>query len=119
MHLWTKARALKDSPDRFFFKFDFTNYPTEAPTGCLVDPETGELLPQEKRPKGSERVAIVFRTNWKDGTALYHPYDRVAIEGHSAWPTTHPHLIWTPKHTICDLLIELHGLLDSEEYTHV
>lgn len=117
--LWVKARPRKDAPERFFFSFDFTNYPTDAQTGQLIDPASGALLPEAKRPKGSDRVLMVFRTNWKDGTALYHPYDRVAIEGHNEWPRTHPHLIWTPKHTVCDLLVELHGLLDSEEYTHV
>lgn len=117
--LWVKASPRPSGPNRFYFNFDFTNYPTEAQTGCLCDPASAAMLPEANRPKGRDRVALVFRTNWESGAALYHPYDRVAIKGHDDWPTKHPHLIWTSKHTICDLLMELHNLLESEEYTHV
>ena len=76
------------------------------------------MLEIAKRPKGrlNSRFAKVFRTDWKDGQAFYHPFDRVAVEGHDKWPTEQPSLIWDVNHTIVDYLEEIHSLLNSGDY---
>jgi hypothetical protein len=88
------------------------------PTGTFWDPGTGSVLTPEKRPRGKadSRFAKVFRTDWKDGLAFYHPYDRVAIEGHDKWPQEQPSLIWNADHTIVDYLEEFRSLLNSGDY---
>lgn len=79
------------------------------------------MLAPAKRPKGKpgSRVAMVFRLDWNNGTAFYHPYDRVAAQGHPDWATTQPHLVWTSDNTIVDFLEEFHSLLNSGDYLGV
>lgn len=115
---WIAAAARPDAPDRYFVLLNAAGYRSDSPTGTFWDPETKAILEFSKRPKGNagSRVAMVFRTDWNNGTAFYHPYDRVAAKGHSDWPSKYPHLIWTAQHTIVDFLQEIHGLLNSGDY---
>ena len=58
---------------------------------------TNAVLAADQWPKGAGgRVTSVFRTNWKGGTALYLPCDRVSIQGHDNWRTEMPSKIWRP-----------------------
>ena len=116
--LWITAAEREGGPDRFYVALDLAGYRTAAPTGTFWDPATKSMLDSAKRPKGrpGSRFAKVFRTDWEGGRAFYHPYDRVAAQGHPKWPMTQPHLIWTANHTIVDYLVEFHTLLNSGDY---
>ena len=119
--LWIAAAPRAGAPDRFYLCLDATGYRTEPPTGTLWDPTTKAALAHDKRPKGKpkSRFALVFRTDWENGRAFYHPFDRVAAKGHPNWPKEQPHLIWTPERTIVDFLDEFHRLLHSGDYIGV
>ena len=119
--LWITAATRPASPDRFYISLDLCGYRAASPTGTFWDPLTQAPLELAKRPKGREgsRFAMVFRTDWNDGRAFYHPYDRVATAGHSNWSSEHPSHIWTSNHTIVDYLWEFHGLLNSGDYLGV
>jgi hypothetical protein len=97
---------------------DLAGYRSVPPTGTFYDPVTEARLANDKRPKatGDSRFAKVFRTDWSGGSAFYHPYDRVAASGHTEWPRTQAHLIWTHAHTIADYLQEFHALLNCGDY---
>lgn len=116
--LWVQPAVREGAPDRFYLRLDLEGYRTMPPTGTFWDPGTGSVLTPEKRPRGKadSRFAKVFRTDWKDGLAFYHPYDRVAIEGHDKWPQEQPSLIWNADHTIVDYLEEFRSLLNSGDY---
>jgi hypothetical protein len=119
--LWLAAAARPNAPERFYIQVDLSGYRTVAPTGTFWDPETKSVLHPSKRPKGKpeSRCARVFRTDWKNGAAFYHPYDRVATSDHQQWKTDLPHKIWTSALTIVDYLEEFHSLLNGGEYIGV
>lgn len=119
--LWVAAAPRPNSPDRHYLLLDLTGYRTVSPTGSFWDPETKTPLALAKWPKGTygSRVAKVFRTDWEGGRALYHPYDRVAAQGHADWPTQQPHLVWNSNRTIVDYLEEVFGLLQGGDYVGV
>jgi len=116
---WIAAASRERAPDRYFVRLDCRNYPTDPPTGTFWDPDTKGDLATEKRPTGTGQVEKVFRIDWENGRAFYHPYDRVAAKGHPDWPRQYPYWVWDEKHTIVDLLSVLHGLLNSREYRGV
>ena len=119
--LWIAAGPRPNAPDRFHVSLDVAGYRAVPPTGTFWDPATKSTLDVGKRPKGKpeSRFAKVFRTDWENGVAFYHPYDRKASESHSRWPSEQPHLIWTSNHTIVDYLEEFHSLLNSGDYVGV
>lgn len=116
--LWIAAAERPGAPDRFYVLLDVAGYRSDSPTGTFWDPATKDILDLAKRPKGRDgsRFARVFRTDWKKGQAFYHPYDRVAVQGHAKWLTEQPHLVWTSDHTIVDFLEEFHSLLNCGDY---
>ena len=116
--LWISAAPRPNAPDRYYVRLDLSNYRTVAPTGTFWDPNTKDMLDLAKRPKGrpNSRFAMVFRTDWEGGRAFYHPYDRVAAQGHPNWPREQPSLIWDSNHTIVDLLEEFHSLLNCGDH---
>jgi len=116
--LWIAAAPRPNAPDRYYVRRDLSNYRTVAPTGTFWDPSTKDSLELAKRPKGrpGSRFAMVFRTDWEGGKAFYHPYDRVAAQGHANWPREQPSLIWDSNHTIVDCLEEFHSLLNCGDY---
>ncbi|MGD0021270.1 MAG: hypothetical protein ABSC54_03105 [Smithellaceae bacterium] len=123
--LWIAAVPRANSPDWFYILLDVAGYRSVSPTGTFWDPSTRCMLDFSKRPKGrpDSRFAKVFRTDWpsppQQGSAFYHPYDRVAAQGHTAWPGEQPHLVWTINQTIVDYLEEFHALLNSGDYIGV
>jgi len=120
--LWIAAAPRPKARERFYFLLDLKGYRTVPPTGTLWDPETKARLALEKWPKGKDgsRFARVFRiADWQCGAAFYHPYDRVAAEGHSEWKSQQPHLVWTADHTIVEWLEEFYDLLQGSDYVGV
>lgn len=115
---WLAAAARANAPARFHVLLDLAGYRSVPPTGTFWDPTTKSTLEFSKRPKGKtdSRFAKVFRTDWESGLAFYHPYDRVAANGHTEWPKEQPHLVWTSEHTIVDYLEEFHSLLQCGDY---
>jgi len=118
---WMAAAARVNAPGRYYIQLDLSGYRSVPPTGTFWDPNTKTVLDFPKRPKGKSdsRFAKVFRTDWEKGSAFYHPYDRVAAQGHPKWAAEQPHIIWTSNHTIVDYLEEFHSLLNCGDYLGV
>ena len=118
---WMAAAERVNAPARFHILVDLSGYRSVPPSGAFWDPSTKSALDFSKRPKGrtDSRFAKVFRTDWKNGSAFYHPYDRVAALDHPQWAAEQPHLIWTSNHTIVDYLEEFHSLLQCGDYLGV
>jgi hypothetical protein len=116
--LWLAAANRLNAPERFYIRLDAAGYRAAPPTGTFWDPATKSTLELAKWPKGrpNSRFAKVFRTDWENRVAFYHPYDRFAAKSHTAWPKEQPHLIWTSDHTIVDYLEEFHSLLNCGDY---
>jgi hypothetical protein len=106
-----------NAPSEYVLQFNLQNYPQSAPTARPWDMERNAPLADGKRPHGISRVSKAFRTDWKNGIALYLPCDREAIEGHDAWRTQHPAMIWDPNEGITLYLRIVHELLNSSDYT--
>jgi hypothetical protein len=123
--LWIAAAARNHAPERFYIGMDASGYRNTPPTGCFWDPSTKLPLDLKLWPKGkpNSRVAKVFRTDWNNGTAFYHPYDRVAAESHKPqWAPgarDDPRRRWTANHTIVDYLEEFHALLNCGDYVGI
>lgn len=117
--MWIAAGERKNSPPCFHVRAGCSGYPCRGPTGTFWDPEKKSQLANGLWPKGRARVAHVFRTNWEEGRAFYHPFDGFALEKHSDWPTKYPNKLWTRKHGIANWIAEFHELLNCEEYQGV
>lgn len=118
---WLAAVPRINAPDRFYVALDAAGYRAASPTGTFWDPSARATLDFAKRPKGkpNSRFVRVFRTDWENGRAFYHPYDRLAAQSHPAWPQEQPHLIWNDKHTIVDYLEEFQTMLTNGDYVGV
>lgn len=115
------ASTLVDNVSEYHFRFDCTDYPHQAPTGSIWDLDGNTPLQADRRPPTRGRAAKIFRTDWPGhakGAVLYHPYDREAAGTHAEWPAKQPRLLWTPSHTITDLLDELHAVLNVGDAVH-
>jgi hypothetical protein len=101
----------------FGLRLDCYGYPSAAPTGRLWDLSSNAALAIGQWPgsKGG-RVKAVFRPDWKDGTALYLPCDRVSREGHDNWRVEAPTMIWNPSRGITQYLEIVHELLNCGDY---
>jgi hypothetical protein len=109
------AVAARDEHE-YVLRFDCSGYPQNPPTARLWDSGKNAPLDVASWPKGDGRIASVFRSDWKAGTALYLPCDRAAIEGHDNWRTQHPSKIWCPSKGIAQYLEIVHELLQSKDY---
>lgn len=114
--IWIAAAERNKAADRYYFKFDLGNYPAVAPNIGLWKPETNTSLPALERPKGSGNVSMIFRSNWLDGSHLYAPYERTALQTHPDWPSAYPDLMWKPTDKIHKIVNDLHINLNSTEY---
>ena len=104
-------------PAEYALRFECTNYPQTAPTARPWDAERNSPLPLARWPNGKSRVPLAFNPEWKDGQCLYLPCDRLSIEGHDAWRTQHPSMIWSPTSDITQYLRIVHDLLNSSDYS--
>lgn len=112
------AAPRANAPQEFFLRFDLTGYPESAPTATPWNPETGDMLGADLRPKG-ERASHVFRSNWERGRALYAPFDRVALHSHPDWRKRYPRRSWDCTKDLAWVLDFLHELLNDDDYTGV
>ena len=110
------AAARRGSPSEYGFRFELRNYPQWPPTAQPWDLERDSALPGSRWPTGRSRLAGAFNPGWNP-QALYLPCDRLAIQGHDAWITQHPSMIWRPTGDITQYLFILYELLNSSDYT--
>ena len=104
-------------PAEYVLRFECTNYPQRPPTAQLWDVAKGAPLSPDRWPNGTNRVPLAFNPDWKSGQCLYLPCDRLSIEGHEAWRTQHPEMIWSPEGDITQYLRIVHELLNSSDYS--
>jgi hypothetical protein len=101
----------------YVLRFNCAEYPQTPPTGGPWDTEGNAILAFNRWPcsKGG-RVGSVFRTNWKNGSALYLPCDRESIAGHDNWRTEMPSKIWRSSEGIVQYLELVYELLHCGDY---
>lgn len=114
-----KAAEREHAPEQYTLRFECKNYPQSPPTAQLWDLEKNGPLAYGQWPAGHKRVSPVFRPDWKDGQCLYLPCDRLSIEGHAAWHSQHPSMIWTASSDITLYLRIVHELLNSNDYSGI
>jgi hypothetical protein len=108
--------AAKDGRE-YALRFNCTGYPQTAPTAGPWDPVGDQVLAAALWPRGlGGRVTAVFRTDWKNGSALYLPCDRESFAGHENWRTEMPSKIWRPSDGIIQYLELVHELLNCRDY---
>ena len=101
----------------YVLRFNCLGYPQIAPTGGPWDQTRNAILEFDCWPRGKGgRVSAVFRTDWKDGAALYLPCDRESLTGHDNWRHEMPSKIWRPEDGIVQYLELVHGLLNCRDY---
>jgi len=101
----------------YVLRLNCTGYPQTAPTGGPWDMKTNQILTFDLWPRGhGGRVSAVFRTDWKNGTALYLPCDRESFAGHENWRHEMPSKIWRPTDGVVQYLELVHELLQSRDY---
>jgi hypothetical protein len=91
------------------FRFEVTGYPGLAPEVRIWDLQGDQILPVDRRPKGSHRVTEAFK-DWSFGT-VYRPWERHS-GAHGNWTNIYVNLAWHPKRDISFILEDLHGLLN-------
>lgn len=108
-----------DGVVEYLFRFDLTNYPSEAPTAKLWDEEKQAMLQQKLWPNGGARIAQVFNSSFPH-ECLYLPCDRAAIANHGErWleQDDNKDLIWKPERGLVFYLEVVSELLTSTDYT--
>ena len=101
----------------YVLRLNCAGYPQAAPTGGPWDMKANKVLAFDLWPRGrGGRVTAVFRTDWKNGTALYLPCDRESLVGHDNWRREMPSKIWRPSDGIGQYLELVHELLQSRDY---
>jgi hypothetical protein len=101
----------------FTLRFDLTGYPTTPATAGPWDIERNAILAFDLWPRSQGgRVGASFRTDWKNGSALYLPCDRESVAGHENWRTEMPSKIWRPSAGIVQYLELVHELLHCRDY---
>ena len=113
------AAARSGAPDEYTLRFDLAGYPQSAPTARPWDADQDAPLPSARWPHGQSRVPQAFRPDWQGGSALYMPCDRVSFQGHDAWQSQHPHMLWKPTGDITQYLGIIHELLTSSDYSGI
>jgi hypothetical protein len=106
------------SPDEYFLRFLLSGYPNVGATACVWNADEGRMAMEAERPKVRFSPSP-FRTDWRNGEALYLACDRVAADTHSDWPQKYPGDLWDPKRGISKYLISVHEILHSDAYTGI
>lgn len=111
------ASERASAPAAFTFRFECSGYPARPPSAQLWDCDLDVPLPASRWPGGRSLVADVFRPDWEQGRALYHPCDRITIDTHPDWRNQHPARLWRPDRGITFYLEQIHDLLHSPHYS--
>ncbi|MFA6087235.1 hypothetical protein [Mucilaginibacter sp.] len=111
--IWVQALATYYPPEKCYLRFTLNDYPQSAPTACPWDIENGTILTAGIWPKGSAKLNPVFNPAWNNATALYAPFDRLAIPGHDGWKTQYPEYYWQSSFKITAYLQFIHRLLNT------
>lgn len=102
----------------YVLRFNCSGYPQSPPTAGPWDPARQAMLTYDRWPRSKGgRVGSVFRTDWKQGSALYLPCDRESVIGHDNWRTETPSKIWRPTQGITQYLELVYELLHCRDYT--
>ena len=114
------AAERPNGPKEFVLRFDLTDYPQAAPTGGIWDVDGDASLAPDHRPKGHP-AAQLFRTDgWAGGaTAMYAPWDRVALQAHPEWAQTYPRQAWNATRDLSFALSQIHEVLNADDYLGV
>lgn len=107
------------APIEFGFRFECSGYRRSPPTAQPWDFAANTPLAAGSWPTGPSHVSAVFRPDWKGGTCLYLPCDRIALDGHDQWRTDHPSRLWQPERGILCYLEQIYGLLNYSDYTGI
>ena len=85
---WVLVGVFAKDGREYVLRFNCLDYPQSPPTGGPWDPERACVLAFNLWPRSrGGRLGSVFRTDWKNGTALYLPCDRESLPGHDNWRT--------------------------------
>jgi hypothetical protein len=103
------------APEEYAFRFELSGYPNIAATAGAWNTAENRLATEAERPKVTYTPSP-FRSDWNNGTALYIPCDRVAVEGHTDWPAAYPGELWDPTRGISKYLIYVHARLHEDAY---
>ncbi len=116
-HVWIVVSAIErpQSPSKYVFRFECSNYPQDAPTAVPWDLLSKCVLARDFWPAGERHVNTVFRPDWKT-TALYLAVDRVALQDHPNWKTEYPKTAWNARKEITHYLGLVHDYLHSPDY---
>ena len=114
--IWVSASPRENSPEKYYFRFELTNYPSDPPDICIWNHETNTPLEAEFRPKGVEDAKMLFRTDWENGLHLYAPYERKGLSTHGNWPNEYPDMCWKAGDSIVKALENIHYTLNSKDY---
>lgn len=110
------AVTAKDGRE-YLLRLNCAGYPQTPPTGGPWDAQQNQVLAFDLWPRGQGgRVSAVFRTDWKNGTALYLPCDRESFAGHDNWRHEMPSKVWRPADGIVQYLELVHELLHCRDY---
>jgi hypothetical protein len=113
------APARPQGPAEFAFRFECSGYRQTAVTAQPWDLARNGPLPRAQWPAGAVFIAAVFRPDWKNGTCLYLPCDRISIEGHTDWPAKYPSRLWNPARGIICYLEQIYDLFHHSDYSGV
>ncbi len=107
------------APSEYCFRFDCSGYRHGLPTALPWDAEHNTPLPAAAWPQGRSIVPSVFRPDWKGGSCLYLPCDRISFEGHANWQHEHPNRLWQPSRGLVCYLEQIYELLNQNDYTGI
>jgi hypothetical protein len=113
------AASVPNGPTEYAFRFDCTGYRESAATAQPWNVDANSPLLPRDWPTGRSIVPSVFRPQWKEGTCLYLPCDRMAFQGHADWVHQHPGRLWNSSRGIICYLEQIYELLNSNDYTGV
>jgi len=111
------APARPNAPLEYGFRFECTGYRQVPVTGQPWELEANAPLPAVRWPTGPTFLRAVFRHDWKHGTCLYLPCDRLSIEGHANWVHEHPNRLWQPRRGIICYLEQIYDLFHQSDYS--
>lgn len=113
VYISVAARPGRQRRAEFCFRFELTDYPTQAPEVKIWDPETGGPLSLAERPAGPARVKEAFKDGWPGPGApsVYRPWERHGLN-HNNWAASYPHLTWRASRDLTFILEDLYALVN-------